>query len=164
MKTEHFTGQPYRTSTKLVHWQTAIRRRNANMTKLWPRIFAAAVIASVVFVGCRTTGGTNPPPVPLNVVADCTVKSVQEIAKDQLTSVEASLLMDDWKNQLANLVAEFGVDAIACIVDHIIGESRVDVMASADKNARFKVERGEQWLIEHQISVKGGRAERQKKP
>jgi hypothetical protein len=103
--------------------------------------------------GCRTPGGTTTTTTPTAVV-DCAVKSVTEVAKDNLPRVEQILTSGDWEAQLGAVVKDLGVEAVACIIDHIVHESHKDLMASSDENAKLKVSRGEKWISDNQISFK----------
>jgi hypothetical protein len=88
------------------------------------------------------------------VVANCAKEGVREAAKDALASVEFDLLQRDWKSLIANQVLKLGEETVACLIDHIVNQSRIDKMASADINARTKVERGEEWLLERRVRFK----------
>jgi hypothetical protein len=112
------------------------------------------LIAALVAFSCGTSG--TPPVVTQvgGVIADCAKTSVQEVAKDRLTEVEALLLVDDWKDELLRLAGDIGSEALGCIIDHVVNESRADVRASKDKNAVLKSSRGEEWIREQQITFK----------
>lgn len=105
-------------------------------------------------LSCKTTGTTDVVTNVGAVVADCAKESVQEVAKDRLTEVEALLLVDDWKKELFNLAGDIGSEALGCIIEHIVNESRLDVRASKDKNASLKANRGDEWIKENQITFK----------
>ena len=115
-------------------------------------LLVAAILS--LSLSCKTTGTTDVITNVGSTVADCAKSSVQEVAKDRLTEVEALLLVDDWKQELLNLAANIGSEALACIIDHVVNESRADVRASSDKNAALKSNRGEEWIRENQISFK----------
>lgn len=108
----------------------------------------------VSFAGCATTGTTTPVPPVVGVVADCALDSVKEVAKDNLTSVEGALVAADWQSALTTIAKDIGIEAVACIIDYIVNESKVDARASADKNARAKVEHGQTWISEQKVTFK----------
>lgn len=115
----------------------------------------ATALAAYVGLSCSTSGK---PPVEVEraveTVADCTKKSVQEVAKTRLTEVEGILASASWQTRLGNLAKDIGIETLACLIDYIVNESRLDARASSDKSARLKVSRGEQWLQENKISFK----------
>lgn len=102
----------------------------------------------------RLVGPGTPIGEGVEVVADCAKDSVKETAKDALTSVEFDMLQDNWKTLLGQQAIKLGEETLACIIDHIINQSRLDKMASADKNARTKVERGEEWMQLRNVRLK----------
>lgn len=119
------------------------------------KIGLLVVLTALSFAsGCRTTGATTPPTQVVGAVVDCAVKSVTEVAKDNLTRIEQILVGGDWETQLATVAKDIGVEAVACIIDHILHESHKDLMASSDANAKLKVSRGEKWISDNQITFK----------
>lgn len=112
------------------------------------------VVLFIALMGCATGGTTTTPPPVVGVVADCALSSVQEVAKDNLTNVEGALVAQDWQSALMTIAKDIGVEAVACIIDYIIDESKIDARASADKNARLKVAHGEAWISEQKVTFK----------
>lgn len=111
-------------------------------------------LLTLLVLSCTTTGTPTPVPPVVGVMADCAQESVREVAKDRLTEAEQFIVSNDWQAKLTNLAKDIGVEALACIIDYIVNESKLDKMASADKNAALKNSRGELWLKENNVSFK----------
>lgn len=118
-----------------------------------PTSLLVVLVAFLVSSSCRTTDSGQTPGGPVvGVVADCAKESVGKTALDHLSEVEGALLVKNWRDQLLSIAVQIGEEALSCIIDHIINQSTLDVRASSDANARLKVERGNDWLKERQVT------------
>jgi hypothetical protein len=91
-----------------------------------------------IYPGCAHT--------PTAVVVDCG----KEVSASILPAVETALVANNYVEELAKLVQKFGECVIRKGVEQVTGESRRDMQfATTDRNARLKVEHGQNWLAAH---------------
>lgn len=80
------------------------------------------------------------------VVVDCS----RLVSAELLPAVESALVADNYVDELARMVAQFGECVIRTGVQQITGEAKQDMQfAQTDLNARRKYDHGMIWLSAH---------------
>lgn len=111
-------------------------------------IFIASLLA---FSSCKTMGGAGKTAV--GVVVDCTKESVKNTARSIVPSVEVAMVSGNPEAALLSLVSNFGIDAVSCVVNHIVMRAQFDAKdAPNDENTKAKIFNGSEFLKKQKVT------------
>lgn len=112
------------------------------------------LVLACALTACTTTGATGGSTnTAITIAKECADQATHVAAINLVGDVGSDLSQVNWSSLLDGLAVRWGVQAVICAVEEVVGESTHNAQASGDKLSSLKATRGAQWLATHPIPV-----------